>query len=70
MDDPIGIAQDQIGVMGRENDSGSPVMEMGEDLHHLTRHRVIQVSCRFVRQKERGIIHQGPGDGHPLLFSS
>ena len=41
-----------------------------QDFHHLLCGGTVQISRRFVRHDNRGVLCQRPGDGHPLLLSA
>ena len=60
----------QILIMGN-HDNGSPHMVDGtEQIHNFLRGIRIQVTGRFVRNKEKRLIGQCPGDSHSLLFAA
>ena len=70
-DHPVdhGRAEDERVVAG---DDGrlSLVLEPGDDLHEFQGELAVQVGRRFIGDDDRGIVHQRPGDRHPLGLSA
>ena len=57
-----------VGVVGDENDRdpfGVELLEHAQDFHAGVR---VEVARRLVGQYQRRFVHQGAGDGHPLLL--
>ena len=53
------------------NDGGLPlILETAMIVHELPGQFAVQVSRRFIGDDDRGIVHQGPGNGHPLGLSA
>ena len=44
-----------------------PAPHQGEDPLHLD---VVEVGRRFIGHHQRRFVHEGPGDGHPLLLAA
>ena len=66
---PVGIVG-TFEVMGDHEDGHAVRIKAAEEVHDLPARLGIEVPCRFVGQENRGLIHDGPGDGHPFLFSA
>ena len=56
----------------RDEDDGDllGLVHFGEYFHHVFAHLGIQVSRGLVGHDQAGVVHQGAGDGHPLLLSA
>ncbi len=67
LDDPIGVAGN-LAVMGNENNGMAIIMQFFEDLHDLLAAGPVEGSGRFVGEDDVAAVHQGPGDGNPLLL--
>lgn len=61
---------DNLFVVCRQNDGGPMFVEFFKYLHQAKGECFIQVPSRLVRHQNLGIHHYGPGNGHPLLFTS
>ena len=58
-------------VMRGNNQGGLPLGPKAlQQIHDLAAGMGVQISRRLVRQKHFRLIHQGAGDGHPLLFAA
>ena len=68
-DDAGGIPLGQLRVVGHHHHQ--PILgHLFEQLHHLHAGFGIQRSRRFIRQNNVRVIHQRPGNGHPLHLSA
>ena len=58
------------GLVVGDDDDGPAGMAAGvlQQLQHTFAGFVIQGAGRLVTQQDLGVLSQGPGDGHPLLF--
>lgn len=55
-------------VVGHKNDGRAPVVDLLKNFQNLQAGRRIQLSGRFVRQKQVRSVEQRPGNGNPLLL--
>lgn len=65
---PVGVLPGQLRVMGH-HDYQVILRHLFEDIHNLNAGHAVQRPRRFIRQKNIRIVHQRPGDGHPLHLS-
>ena len=56
----------QLLVVGDHDDGVAPAVQSREDGDDLLAGLGIEVAGRLVGQDQRGLVHQGAGDGHPL----
>src|SRR5574339_882726 len=76
--DPAVAESDQPGaVLGdvrlvRDEDDGDAALDVEtlEDSHYLDAGARIEVAGRLVREDDRRLVDERPGDGHALLLSS
>lgn len=59
----------QFFVMGADDHRGSLFINFLEEAHDFKSEFGVQISCRLVREDDRGAVHDSPGDSHPLLFT-
>jgi len=57
-------------VSGHEQGGPEFPAAAGKEGQDLVSGLGVQVSRRFVRQDDSRFLHQGPGDGHPLLLAA
>ena len=57
-----------IVIMGDQDQIGPGLVQFPQDLHDFQAGFGIQGPGRFIRQDQRRIAGQGPGDGYPLLL--
>ena len=61
----------QPGVVRGNDQRRLPLRAHGqEQIHDFFAGVGVEIAGRFVRQDYFGIIHHGPGNGHPLLFAA
>jgi hypothetical protein len=73
-DHPIAVAHGQVEVV-QAHHQGAPVaggllQQPAEQAHHVLGPRRVQAGDRFVGQHQLRVLHQEPGQGHPLLLAS
>ena len=61
---------DQAPVVGCHHNRRAAHIGFFEDIEDLILVGIIQIAGRFVRQQDLGVVHQGPGQGHTLLFTT
>ena len=68
MDASVGEFRD--GRVVRDDDDGPSLLlvQPRQRGHHLRPGVAVQIARRLVGQDDAGIVHQRPGDGHPLLL--
>ena len=59
-----------FGIVCHEDDSTSFGMQLLEQYQNLERGTGVQITRGFVCQDNRGIVHQGAGDGYALHLSA
>jgi hypothetical protein len=52
------------------DDYGAAVVDVAEQLKYAAGGALVEVTGWLVGQQDGGIVHQGPGDCHPLLLAS
>ena len=57
-------------VMGHNHDCESFLVELFEQTDNRLSSGAVEISSRFIRQDQRGLIHQGASDRHPLHLAS
>ncbi len=58
-----------LGAVGHHND-GYPIgVQSLKETHDLPAGLCIEASCRFVCQKDKGLVNNSPGNGHAFLLS-
>src|SRR6185437_2194069 len=65
----MAIAGVVFGV-GNHDDGRSLLVEVGKQGHHFVTVRRVEVTCRFIRQDELGVIDHGAGYGYTLLLTT
>src|SRR6201992_4544608 len=66
-DDAMAVAGVVFGV-GNHDDGRALFVEIGEQGHHLITIRGVEVTGRFIREDELGVIDHGAGYGYALLL--
>src|SRR4030042_3138084 len=61
---------DLLVVGDHDRGQPSPDVEVLDQAHDGLARLPVQVARRLVGQEEMRVVDQGPGDGHPLLFSA
>ena len=56
--------------VGNHDDGRSLFVEIGEQGHYLVTVGGVEVTCRFIRQDELGVIDHGAGYGYALLLTT
>ena len=56
--------------MGGHHDDGAAGVDVAEQLEHPAGGALVEVAGGLVGQEDRGIVHQGAGDGDPLLLAA
>src|SRR5262245_19080100 len=69
-DRPPANQANQLAVMGRDDDGRSTGIDFTKQVHDFERQIRIEISGRFVREYERGIVDERPGDRDALLLSA
>ena len=59
-----------IGVCGHDDGSVQLGVHLLKERGYGSRVGGIQLSCRFIGEKEGGLVDECTADGHPCLFSS
>ena len=67
--DPFGMCGN-IAVMRDENNGMAFVMQLAQDPHHVLAAAAVQCARRFVGENDLSAIHQGAGNGNPLLLAA
>ena len=67
--DPCGILLRQLGVVGHHHHKPVPG-HLLEQIHDLDAGLTVQSAGRLVRQQNIRIVHQRPGDSHPLHLTA
>jgi len=69
MDDPAGVLGHRL-FMSDQNQRGAFPVEAGKNFQDFLSRFGIQVTGRFVRQDDGGMVDDSARDGHALFFSA
>ena len=70
LDRAVGGLAHQVEVVRRHHDDGAAGVDVAEELEHAAGGALVEVAGRLVGHEDRGVVHQRPGDGHPLLLAA
>ncbi len=58
-------------IVGDDDESDALfLVQLLQQGHHLRAGRAVQIAGWFIGQDERGVVNEGAGDSHPLLFAT
>ena len=68
-DDALGMGRDFF-VVGNQQNGATFLMQVAEQRHDFLAALAVERPGRLIGQNHRRIVHQGPGDGDPLLLTA
>ena len=61
---------DQSVLVGDHEHRGAPAVDLAEQVHNLEGQGGVDIPGGLVRHDHAGVVHQGPGQTHPLLLAA